>query len=146
MTLEQTEYQKLMEYLIGLIEEYLIDPYTLGAILSELKDLYRTVSIYPGIIMLCLHKVVQPIKIDELKEGDETILLLKNGQRVSGKITELDQDKIKVSNYRSEMISVQKSDIGETKIIVRSILEKEWPSLSFKEEEAEIREYQNIKE
>ena len=141
MTLEQSEYQRLVELLLELLERYRGELHTLEAILSELRDLYKKVPIYPGIITLCLPKVVQPAQVDKLKEGDEVVLSLKDGRMLSGKLAEVNSNEIKLAECRqlnvsslAEKIPVQKGEVEEVRVIVRNILEKEWPSLDFEEE------------
>lgn len=141
MTLEQSEYQRLVELLLELLERYRGNPHALEAILSELRDLYKKVPIYPGIITLCLPKVVQSAQMEKLKEGDEVVLTLKDGRMVSGRVAEINAGEIKLAESRqlnisslAEKVPVQKGEVREARVIVRNILEKEWPSLDFEAE------------
>lgn len=140
MTLEQSEFQSLVELMIELCRRY-PDPRTHEAILSELRDMYKKVPIYPGIITMCLPKVVQLAELDKLKEGDEVIFSMKDGQTISGKVAEIDQKEIKLAeckqlNIRSlaEKVSVQKETVEKARRIMRDVLKKEWPTLNFEEE------------
>ncbi len=140
MTLEQSEFQRLVELLIELFGRHR-EPVTHEAILSELKDMYKKVSIYPGIITMCLPKVVQPAEVDKLKVGDEVVFSLKDGQVVAGKVAEVDSEEIKLAECKqlnistsTENIPVKKETVKEAKRIVRDVLEKEWPTLDFEEE------------
>lgn len=140
MTLEQSEFQRLVELIIKLYGRY-PDLETHEAILAELKDMYKKVPIYPGIITMCLPKVVQPADVGKLKEGDEVIFSLKDGQTISGKVTEINQKEIKLAECKqlnvsspAGNVSVQKETVKGARRIMRDILEKEWPTLNFKEE------------
>lgn len=141
MTLEQSEYQRLVEIIIELSERYRGDPNAREAILSELSTLYKKIPIYPGIITMLLPKVVQPIEMDKLKEGDETVLVLKDGRMVSGKVAEISPTEIKLAECKqldisspAEKVSVRRGDVREAKLVTRVVLEKEWPTLNFEEE------------
>ncbi len=141
MTLEQSEYQRLVERIIELSERYRGDPNACEAILLELRTLYKKIPIYPGIIAMLLPKVVQPIEVDKLKEGEEAALVLKDGRMVSGKVVEIGPTEIKLAECKQldistppEKVSVRREDVREAKLITRVVLEKEWPSLDFEEE------------
>lgn len=141
MTLEQSEYQRLVELLLELLERYRGNPHALEAILSELRNLYKKVPIYPGIITLCLPKVVQSAQMEKLKEGDEVVLTLKDGRMVSGMVSGINAGEIKLAESRqlnvsslAEKVPVPKGEVREARVIVRNILEKEWPSLDFEAE------------
>lgn len=140
MTLEQSEFQELAEVLVELVEKYRGNQATLEAILEEFRDMYRKIPIYPSIITMCLRKIVAPSGTDELKEGEEAVLVLKDGRFISGKVVEADVDKIKIAGARemipipiSEKVSIQKSEIIDVKKVKRGCLEREWPSLNFEE-------------
>jgi hypothetical protein len=138
MTLEQSEFQQLVELLAELINRYRRNPAALEAILGEFRDLYRKVPIYPSIVSLCLKKVIGPAKPDELREGENVVLSLRDGRIVSGKVVGVTPTGIELVGMRqlttmpaSERILIQKSEIGDAKRITREILKKEWPSLDF---------------
>lgn len=141
MTLEQSEYQKLVERIIELLERHRGDPNAREAILSELRTLYKKIPIYPGIITELLPKVVQSTELDKLKEGEEVAFVLKDGRTVSGKVAEIGPSEIKLDEGRrldvsslAEKVSVRREDVQEAKVISRVVLKKEWPSLDFEEE------------
>ncbi|MEM2192119.1 MAG: hypothetical protein QXG38_00710 [Candidatus Hadarchaeales archaeon] len=122
MTLDQSEFQELVEVLVQLVEKYHGNP------------------VYPSIITACLRKVVESTKIEELKEGDEVALLLNDGRIVSGKVVGTDGDEIKIAEATeslpipiAEKISIGKKEIRDVRKIKRGCLEREWPSLNFKE-------------
>ena len=138
MTLEQSEFQRLVELVMELLERYRGDPAAVEAILSEFRDLYKKIPIYPGIITMCLPKVVRPAEVDKLKEGDEVVLSLKGGQIVSGRVTEVGLEKIELAGCKqlsvsgpTEKVSVERGSVEKAERIVRGVLEKEWPSLDF---------------
>lgn len=139
--MEQSEYQKLVERIIELLERHRGDPNAREAILSELRTLYKKIPIYPGIITTLLPKVVQSTEMDRLKEGEEVVLVLRDGRTVSGKVAEIGPSEIKLDEGRqldvsslAEKVSVRREDVREAKVISRVVLEKEWPSLDFEEE------------
>ena len=141
MTLEQSEYQRLVERIIELFERHRGDPNAREAILSELRTLYKKIPIYPGIITTLLPKVVQPTEMDNLKEGEEVVLVLRDGRMVSGKVAEIGPSEIKLVEGKRldvsslvEKVPVRREDVREAKVISRVVLEKEWPSLDFEEE------------
>jgi hypothetical protein len=141
MTLEQSEFQQLVEVLIELVDRYRGNPAVLEAILAEFRDLYKKVPIYPSIVALCLEKIVRPAKLDDLREGEEVVMTTKGGKTVSGRVAEITPNDIKLAEASeltllpiAEKLSVTKTDVEDLKKIVREILAKEWPTLNFKEE------------
>jgi len=141
MTLEQSEYQRLVERIIELFERHRGDPNAREAILSELRTLYKKIPIYPGIITTLLPKVVQSTEMDNLKEGEEVVLVLRDGCMVAGKVAEIGPSEIKLVEGKrldvsslAEKVPVRREDVREAKVISRALLEKEWPSLNFEEE------------
>lgn len=141
MTLEETEFQRLVELLIELVGKYRGNPVALEAILSEFKDIYRKVPIYPGIISILLPKVIRAIELKEITEGEDVVLTLKDGKTISGKVAEITPTEIKLAESHqltmvplSEKVSVSKDSVEEAKCISRELLAKEWPSLNFEEE------------
>ena len=140
MTFEETELQRLVDEVIRLLEKYRDDPRALEIILSELKSLYRKVPIYPGIITMCLPMVVKSVDPKQLKEGDEVSLLMKDDRILTGKISGIAQNEVKLVNcFESEgqkpcgERAVQLKDLKEARLFTREILHKEWPDLDFEE-------------
>ena len=140
LTFEQTEFQRLVDEIIALLERYHDNPSALEAALSELKDVYKKIPIYPGIIVMCLPKVVKPVKVDQLKEGNEVVARLKDGRIFSGKVANVAGDNFTITDCREfnpqrlcsdQVLSV--SDLREVRLITRDILQKEWPDLNFEE-------------
>lgn len=140
MTFEETELQRLVDEIIRLLEKYRDDSRALEIILSELKSLYRKVPIYPGIITMCLPMVVKSVDPKQLKEGDEVSLLMKDDRILTGKISGIAQNEVKLVNcFESEgqkpcgERAVQLKDLKEARLFTREILHKEWPDLDFEE-------------
>jgi len=141
MTLEQSDFQKLTEVLVELIEKYRGNPVVIEAILAEFHDMYKKIPIYPSIVAMCLEKVVQKEQPEKLQSEEEVVIVTNDGRTIAGKIAEIGSDEIKLAEVRevilspiSEKISVKKSDIKEVKRINREILGKEWPTLDFEVE------------
>lgn len=140
MTFEQTEFQQLVDEIIALLEQYRDNPRVLDAVLSELKDLYKKIPIYPGIIVMCLPKVVKPVKVEQLKEGNEVVARLKDGRIFSGRVMSVTPTDITIAECRefdpqrlcSDQV-VPVSDLREIRLLTRDILAKEWPDLDFEE-------------
>lgn len=140
MTFEQTEFQQVVDEIIKLLEQYRDNPSVLDVVLSELKDLYRKIPIYPGIIVMCLPKVVKPAKVEQLKEGNEVVARLKDGRIFSGRVMSVTPKDITITDCREfdpqrlcsdQVVSV--SDLREVRLLTRDILRKEWPDLDFEE-------------
>lgn len=140
MTFEQTEFQQVVDEIIVLLEQYRDNPSVLDAVLSELKDLYKKIPIYPGIIVMCLPKVVKPVKVEQLKEGNEVVARLKDGRIFSGRVMSVTPPNITITDCRefdpqrlcSDQV-VPVSDLREIRLLTRDILRKEWPDLDFEE-------------
>ncbi len=140
MTFEQTEFQQVVDEIIVLLEQYRDNPSVLEAVLSELKDLYKKIPIYPGIIVMCLPKVVKPVKVEQLKEGNEVMARLKDGRIFSGRVMSVTPTDITITECRefdpqrlcSDQV-VPVSDLREIRLLTRDILRKEWPDLDFEE-------------
>lgn len=140
MTFEQTELQKLLDEIIGLLERYSDDPSVIEAVLSELKAIYQKIPIYPGIITVCLPKVVTLVKAKQLNKGSEVALRLKDGRTLSGKVLEVTPAEIRLTNCHEfgpqrpcADQAVPVDDLREVRLLTREILQKEWPDLDFQE-------------
>lgn len=140
MTFEQSDLQRLIEEVIELYQRYCNDPSALDIICSELRILYQKIPIYPGIIADCLSKVVRSLAPEELKEGSEISVLLKNNQTFVGKVAAVVPEKITLVDCKQferpkpcGEVSLSMRDVHEIRLLTRSILQKEWPSLNFKE-------------
>jgi len=140
MTFEESELQKLVDEIIGLLERYRDDPGALDVILSELKSLYRKVPIYPGIIANCLPMVVKSTKPEQLKVGDEVSILTKDNRILTGKVSSIAQGDIKIVDCHeyggqksSGECNIPLSNLKEARLFTRDILHKEWPDLDFEE-------------
>ncbi len=140
MTFEETELQRLVDEIIRLLEKYRDDPRALEIILSELKSLYRKVPIYPGIITMCLPMVVKSVDPTQLKDGDEVSLLMKDGRVLTGNVSGISQNEVKLKNCLEssgqrpcDEHAVQLKDLKEARLFTREILHREWPDLDFEE-------------
>ncbi|MDI6819948.1 MAG: hypothetical protein QMC89_03470 [Candidatus Hodarchaeaceae archaeon] len=140
MTFEQSDLQRLIEEIIELYQRYCSDPSAIDVICSELRTLYQKIPIYPGIIVDCLPKIVQPLRPEELKEGNEISVLLKNNQIFVGKVAAVASDKITLVDCKQferprslGEVSLPMRDVHGIKLLMRGILQKEWPSLDFGE-------------
>jgi hypothetical protein len=87
---------------------------------------------------MCLEKVVNPIRQEEVREGEEVVLTLEDGRTISGRVIEVSSADIKLVEARqliftptSEKTSIERNRIKDVKRIDRKILKKEWPSLDF---------------
>jgi hypothetical protein len=141
MTLEQSDYQHLVEVLAGLVERYRENPVLIGAILDEFRDMYRKIPIYPSIVASCLKKIVHRVGPDELQVGDEVVIKTSDGRALSGRIAEVGGDEIRLADAREispsprpSEVTVSKSDVAEAERISRRVLRREWPSLDFEVE------------
>lgn len=131
MTLEHSDLQTLFEKLTELIELYHNDPAAIEVILSELKDLYRKIPIYPGVITKCLSQVVKPIDVKEVRSGSEISLLLRDERVLAGKILKVDPDQLKLTEGQQfeppkslGEILIPVQDIREVRLFTRDVLEK----------------------
>jgi len=141
MTLEQSDFQQLTEVLVRLIERYRGNPVLVEIILSEFHDMYRKIPIYPGIVSMCLEKIVQKTDVKEIRPEEEVVLKTRDGKTIAGKVAEIGDDEIALGEVQEvvvvpvpEKVRVKKSDIVGIERINREILRKEWPSLDFEVE------------
>lgn len=135
MTFEQSELQKLVEEITELIQRYIDDPSALKTISSEFKAMYQRIPIYTGIIANLLPKVVQPIALEQLKEGDEITILLRDDQSFTGKVMGISPRWVKLVDckqiIRPKPVGKQvvpTNKIKEIRLLTRGILEKEKPT------------------
>ena len=134
MTFEHSELQRLLEGLVELIQRYADDPAALEVLCSEFNSLYEKIPIYTGIIANLLERVVKPVSLDQLKKGDEVSVLTKQGQVVAGKVAEVLEQGLKLTECKkfqppepSPELQVGREDIKEVRLFTRDILEKEKP-------------------
>lgn len=140
MTFEQSELQRLVEEIIRALERCKGDPVALDALLSELRDLYKKVPIYPGVIVNLLPGVVRTVDAREVKEGSEITLRLKDDRVLAGKVSGVSAEEIKLTGSsgvctleaRGE-VTVPLGDVREVKLLTRGVLRKGWSTLGFEE-------------
>jgi len=135
MTFEQSDIQKLVEEIIGLLERYRDDPGALEAISSELSTMYQRIPIYSGIIASLILTVVQPVTLEQLKEGSEITIVLKDDRTFIGKVAQITPDGIKLVECmqfeRPKLcgeLTLPKGEVREIRLLTRGVLDKERPT------------------
>lgn len=136
MTFEQSDLQKIIEEIIELLHRYRDDPGALDAISSELRAMYQRVSIYSGIIASLLPMVVQQVPLEQLKEGNEITVVLKDDRAFIGKVAQVTPDGIKLVECeqfeRPKLcgeLTLPKGEVREIRLLTRGVLDKERPAL-----------------
>ncbi len=139
MTFEQSELQRLVEVIIDLLQRYWHDPGAIEVIQSELDKLYRKIPIYAGIQANCLSQVVVPIPTNQLQEGEEVSILLKDDAIVVGKVSKVTPSEVKLVECKQferprscAEVTLPIQNIREVRLLARDVLKREWPSLDFK--------------
>ena len=140
MTFEQSELQRLVEEIVRALELCKDDPVALDALLSEFRDLYKKIPIYPGLIANLLPGVVRPVDAREVKEGSEVTLKLKDDRVLAGKVSGVSTEGIELTGCKGldapkarGEVTVPLGDVQEVKVLTRGVLRKGWPTLDFEE-------------
>lgn len=135
MTFEQSDLQRLVEEIIELLQRYRDDPSALDAISSELRVMFQKVPIYAGIIASLLHTVVRPVTLEQLKEGSEITVFLKDNRAFTGKVAQVSPDGIKLVECRQferpklcGEITLPAGEVREIRLLTRDVLDKERPT------------------
>jgi hypothetical protein len=139
MTFEQSELQRLVEEIIGLLRRYGNDLGALEAISSELRAMYQRIPIYSGIISSLIPAVVQPVELKNLEAGNEITIVLKDNRIIAGKVSQITQDGIKLTECkqfegpkRFDEIALTTSEIQEIRLLTRGIMDIERPTLELR--------------
>jgi len=135
MTFEQNDIQRLVDEIIGLLERYRNDPGALDAISSELRTMYQRIPIYSGIIASLISMVVQPVTLEQLKEGSEITIVLKDDRTFTGKVARVTPDGIKlvecIQFERPKLcgeLTLPTGEVREIRLLTRGVLDKERPN------------------
>lgn len=133
MTYKESEFPQLLE----VINEYRKKGIPLEEIVKQAFELYKRVPIYIGIVSMCLENFVSESLPDKLKNGDVVVVMDKNCI-YQGKVQSVKNNKVKLKNLKI----VYKKNIKELSLKNKkvfkfnyNVLEKLWPSLSFKKKE-----------
>lgn len=130
MTYKESEFPQLLEILIDFKKKKI----PLEEVVSQAYKLYKRVPIYIGIVGMCLENFVSEVSPDKVKKGDTVVIIDKNNI-YQGKIQSVCQGKVQLKNMK--VTNIKKSgtvSLRNKKIFVfnYNVLEKLWPSLSFK--------------
>jgi hypothetical protein len=135
MTFEQSDLQKLVEEIIELLQRYRDDPGALDAISSELRAMYQRIPIYSGIIASLLPTVVQPITLEQLEEGSEITVVLKDDRAFIGKVARVIPGEIKLVECKQfeqaklfEELTLPAGEVREIRVLTRGVLDKNRPA------------------
>lgn len=130
MTYKESEFPQLLE----ILNNYRRKGVPLEEVVAQAYDLYKRVPIYIGIVGMCLENFVTESSLDEIKTGD-TIVIVDKDYVCYGKLQQKKGNTVKLKNVKV----VQKKPIKvislKNKKVFKfhyDVLEKLWPSLSFK--------------
>ncbi|KUO40409.1 MAG: hypothetical protein AVW06_00045 [Hadesarchaea archaeon DG-33-1] len=135
MTFEQSDLQKLVEEIIELLQRYRDDPGALEVIFSELRAMFQRIPIYSGIIASLLPMVVQPVTAEQLKDGSEITVVLKDDRTFIGKVAHTTPNEIKLVECKQfeqpklcGELSLPTGEIREIRLLTRGVLDKKRPT------------------
>lgn len=142
MILEHSDFQGLFEKVAEILEKHKDNPQALEAILKELDREYKKIPIYPGIIGTTLPEVVNQVEAEDLENGAEVTISLKDGSKITGKLEKTDSDELVLSDCKKigpvedlEKSSIPKEEISKISELRSDLIAENWPSLDFEVEE-----------
>lgn len=131
MTYKETEFPQILEILMKYAKKGL----PLDEIIKETYNLYKNVPIYIGIVSMCLENLVKEEKKENFKK-DDIIILMDNDKIFQGVVDKIDKkNNLSLKNVKViENKKFVKVKIKQQKLlkIEKNILQRLWPSLSFK--------------
>ena len=92
MTYRETEYTELINSLLRMMSE-LDDPLLFQEVLRRIWETHSRIPLYPGIVGMCLDKVVIKKDISELTTGEKVAVETAEG-KIYGEVEKNHEDKL----------------------------------------------------
>ncbi|HOY65391.1 MAG TPA: hypothetical protein PLP29_00800 [Candidatus Ozemobacteraceae bacterium] len=139
MTFKETDFPGLIRYLKTVATDE-TDPFLLKQVVLQLVKLYDDVPLYPGIVNMCLGKVVKTVPANEVEVGQK--VYIKNREDCyAGTIASKDEDGVTLKNARQitveDEIELGFKEMEKVSVINDKVLEELWPSLVFPKEKGQ---------
>lgn len=103
---------------------------------SEIWKIHQKVPLYPGIVAMCLNKMIEEVAASTLKKGDRVGLLTSQG-KFYGTVEKISEDEVLLKDVseikKTNFLKVEKNQILLATKLEEDILSKLWPSLICKE-------------
>ncbi|MFC1851480.1 hypothetical protein ACFL27_14890 [candidate division CSSED10-310 bacterium] len=141
MSFRETEMARLLAFILEYCKR-LHHPLLVVELLRKTRELYQKVPLYPGIIQSLLTKViVADYDSPMLREGT-IVIAEEEGKKIGGRIRAINDSGIILEKV-SILVSKENHTINPANIvsiISEDVLEKDWPSLVFPDEEVSYEE------
>ncbi len=139
MTYKETDFPGLLRYLKTVATDE-ADPFLLKQVVLQLVKLYDEVPVYPGIVNMCLGKVIKNVPAADVEVGQK--VYIKNREDCyMGTVASKDEDGITLSHVRQVMsedeLELGYKEMEKVSVINDKVLEELWPSLVFPKEKGQ---------
>ncbi|HOT29142.1 MAG TPA: hypothetical protein PLU72_13235 [Candidatus Ozemobacteraceae bacterium] len=136
MTYKETDFPGLLRYLKTVATEE-SDPFLLKQVVLQLVKLYDEVPVYPGIVNMCLGKVVKTVPAADVEVGQK--IHVKNREDCyTGIVASKDEDGVTLKQVRQivteDELELEFGEMEKVSVINDRALEELWPSLVFPKE------------
>lgn len=139
MTYKETDFPGLLRYLKSVATDE-TDPFLLKQIILQLVKLYDEVPVYPGIVNMCLGKVVKTVPAAEVEVGQK-IYVKNHDDCYMGTVASKSEDGVALKNVRQvtsdDEIELEFKEMEKVSVINDKALEELWPSLVFPKEKGQ---------
>ncbi len=136
MTFKETEFPSLLKFLKTFVNEE-TDPILIKEVLIQFIKLYEDVPLYPGIVGMCMGKVVKTVGADDLTVGQK-IYVKNKDDSFYGTVVKKDSDGIILKNARcvsaEDELELGYRELERITVVNEKVLEELWPSLVFEKE------------
>ncbi|MBF0409269.1 MAG: hypothetical protein HQM10_18155 [Candidatus Riflebacteria bacterium] len=131
MTFKETDFPVLIKLLKTLATEE-TDPLLFREAVLSLIKTYDEIPVYPGIVGMCVSRVVKTLSATEISVGQR--VFIKNGDdSYSGTVTSIDSDGVTLKGVKSftgeDELEVGFKEMDKVSILNDRLLEETWPSL-----------------
>lgn len=139
MTYKETDFPGLIRSIKTIANEE-ADPYLFKQIILQLVKLYDEVPVYPGIVNMCLGKVVKNVPAGDVEVG-QNIYVKNQEDCYMGTVASKDEDGVTLKHVRQVMtedeIELGYKEMEKVSVINDKVLEELWPSLIFPKEKGQ---------
>jgi len=136
MTFKETEFPSLLKFLKSFATEE-ADPFLVKEVLLQLIKLYEDVPLYPGIVGMCLGKVVKNLAPADISVGQK-VFIKNKGDCFFGTVAKKDPDGIVLKNVKcistEDELEFGIRELESVNLVNDKVLEELWPSLVFEKD------------
>jgi len=136
MTFKETEFPSLIKFLKSFVTEE-TDPMLMKDMLLQFIKLYEDVPLYPGIVGMCMGKIVKTVDSKDL-EVEQKVYIRSGSDCFYGTVTAKDEDGVVLGNVKTlaaeDELEIGYREMDRVAVINENVLKELWPSLVFEKD------------